>query len=63
MTRTNNVHYLMMSVHSKDQTGMKRISTDAKKMAFRSSYVHVGLFGTRVTGPKVSHALAYAAIV
>ena len=26
--------YLMMSVQAKDQTGMKRISTDAKKMAF-----------------------------
>ena len=48
MTRTNNAHYLMTSVHSKDQTGTERISTDAKN-GIRSSYV--GLCATRVTGP------------
>ena len=48
MTRKNNANYLMMSVHSNDQTGMKRISTNVKN-SIRSSYV--GLCGTRVIGP------------
>ncbi len=44
--RTYNTHYLMMSVHSNDQTDMKRISTDTKKWHdIRSSYI--GLCGTR----------------
>ena len=46
--RTNNAHCLMLSVHSKDQTGMKRISTDVKKW---HSFLIVCLCGTRVTGP------------
>ncbi len=31
ITQTNNAHYLMTGVHSRDQMGVKRISTDAKK--------------------------------
>ena len=55
ITRTNNAHHRMMSVQSKDQTGMKRFLTDInecqkmKKNGIRSLYV--GRLPHRVTGP------------
>ncbi len=66
ITRTNNAHYLMMSIYSEDQTCMKRILTDAKKwhslpihrLYMRHSCDQALIFSPLSTS-FVSHALAY----
>ena len=44
VTRTNNANYLMMTVQSKDQTGMKRIFDRYQRMAKMTFVRHTGLY-------------------